>query len=401
MVDGLSVADNIALGNEARRGPFIIADSTRADASQLMARIGFHDMDPGSRVGSLSVAEKQGVMIARALRLNSRVIVMDEATSALTGEEVGRLFSLIRQLKGEGNAVIFVSHRLRELAEIGDRVTVFKDGRRIDTVPAATPPAKLVRLMVGRTVGGFPHKDRSIGDVVLDAKHLSTDRLRDVNFQVSSGEIVGLAGLVGSGRTELLRALFGVDRLRTGTLELDGRPVRLRTAADAIKGGIALVPEDRRSQGIVGARSVGENLLMVWSMFNRRQQRRERPRDVAQRLRDELAIKTPTLDQRISLLSGGNQQKAVVGKWLAIEPRILLLDEPTKGIDVGAKMEVFKIVDRLARSGMGVVLVSSELPEILGMCDRICVMREGQIVGEFSSDVTEEDIIAAAMGEEK
>lgn len=340
-------------------------------------------------------------MIARALRLDSRVIVMDEATSALTSEEVARLFAVIRQLKADGRSVVFVSHRLQELAEIGDRVTVFKDGRHVDTVPATTPPDQLVRLMVGRSVQGYPDGGRTAGEVVLRARGLQTDRLRGVDLDVRAGEVLGIAGLVGSGRTELLRALFGADRLDGGELELDGAPLRLRRPADAIGAGIALVPEDRRGQGIVALRSVAENLLMIWETHPARRESGARPRAVAQELREQLAVKTPTLDQRISLLSGGNQQKVVIGKWLAVGPRVLLLDEPTKGIDVGAKMELFRIVDGLARQGMAVVMVSSELPEVLGMADRICVMKDGRIARELASGVSEEAIIAVAMNEEE
>ncbi len=402
VVPSLSVADNIALGNEVVRGGLLQRREAHAEARALMESIGFPGIDPGRLVRSLSIAEQQGVMIARALRLDSRVIVMDEATAALTGEEVARLFALIRRLKERGRAIVFVSHRLQELAEIGDRVTVFKDGRHVATVPASTPSQELVRLMVGREVQGFPDGGRrSAGAVVLRARGLRTARLDGVDLDVRAGEVLGIAGLVGSGRTELLRALFGADRLDGGTLELAGRALRLRRPGDAIAAGVALVPEDRRGQGIVALRSVGENLLTIWETHKRLRPPGERPRALAERLRTQLAIKTPSLDQRISLLSGGNQQKVVIGKWLAVGPRVLLLDEPTKGIDVGAKMELFRLVDRLARAGMAVVMVSSELPEVLGMADRICVMKDGRIAREFEPGVSEEEIVAVALSEEE
>ncbi|HST42394.1 MAG TPA: sugar ABC transporter ATP-binding protein [Conexibacter sp.] len=401
VVPSLSVADNIVLGNEVVRGGLLQRREAHAEARALMESIGFPGIDPGRPVRSLSIAEQQGVMIARALRLDSRVIVMDEATSALTGEEVARLFALIRRLKARGRAIVFVSHRLQELAEIGDRVTVFKDGRHVDTVPASTPPQELVRLMVGRNVQGYPDGGRAAGEVVLRARGLRTALLDGVDLDVRAGEVLGIAGLVGSGRTELLRALFGADRLDGGTLELDGRPLRLRRPSDAIDAGLALVPEDRRGQGIVALRSVGENLLTIWETHKRLRPKGERSRALAQRLVTQLSVKTPSLEQRISLLSGGNQQKVVIGKWLAVGPRVLLLDEPTKGIDVGAKMELFRIVDGLARAGMAVVMVSSELPEVLGMADRICVMKDGRIAREFLPGVSEEEIVAVAMSEEE
>lgn len=403
VVNGLCVAENIMLGDEPRRGPLFDSRTANQRARELLLSIGFGSVDPLRLVGELSIAEKQGVMIARALHLQARVVVMDEPTSSLDADEVEHLFLVVDRLRAEGKSVIFISHRLHEVSRIADRVTVFKDGKKIVTCPASQLSShEMVRLMVGRTVEyEFPPKTRLPGPVVLRARNLVTAMLRGVSLELRRGEILGIAGLVGSGRTEVLRALFGADRLHAGSVELNDRDLLLRSPRDAIRASIGLVPEDRRTQGIVPIQSVQENLLMVWSQFTQARKPGHDRRSIVSFLVEKLRVKTPSLEQRIALLSGGNQQKVVVGKWLTVGTQVLLLDEPTKGIDVGAKLEMFDLIDRLARDGMAVILVSSELPEILGMADRILVMREGRVIGELGGQVSEADIVALAMTHEE
>lgn len=399
VVDALSVADNIVLGQEPRSGPFVNARYALEAAKRLLAQIGFGDVNPRAPVGSLSVAQKQGVMIARALNLAADIIVMDEPTSSLDVDEVDDLFAVMDQLRKEGKGIVFISHKMREIETITDRVTVLKDGIHVATRNTAeTSSQELVHLMVGRTVNHmFPAKTRRPGDVVLSARNLRNDRLKDVSLDLRSGEILAISGLIGAGRTELLRALFGADRLTSGNIALDGRELSLKSPRDAILNGICLVPEDRRSEGIVPRQTVQDNLLLAWSQFVDARRFNSDARTTAVSLVDSLRIKTPSLDQLIAFLSGGNQQKVVVGKWLAMKTRVLLLDEPTRGIDVGAKVEMYDLIDQLARDGLAIIFVSSELPEVLGMADRILVMREGSIVGELDGSATEEDVMTLSM----
>ena len=302
-------------------------------------------------------------------------------------------------LRDEGRSVVFVSHRLDEIKEIADRVTVFKDGRRVVTRDACEiDTGEMVRLMVGRELArAFPVKDRTRGDAVLEATALKSARLGHLDMTLHFGEVVGIAGLVGSGRTEVLRALFGLDQITGGELKMKGKPAHWRNCREAIAARIALVPEDRRGQGIVALRSVEENMMLTWAgRFSGRSWRKESGK-FARNFAKDLRIKTPSIGQRIGLLSGRNQQKVVVARWLAVGPQVLLLDEPTKGIDVGAKSEIYRLIDSLARQGLAVALVSSELSELLGLCDRIVVMHERRSVGELAGDCTEEDVIGMAM----
>ncbi len=403
VVDGLSVADNILLGNEIKRGPSVRVADTRARAHELLDRIGFGFVDVRLPVRALSIAEKQAVMIARALHLDAKVLFLDETTATLDNEEVARLFEVMRGLRAEGRSLVFVSHRLHEVEQIADRVSVFKDGTIVATLSGAEiTQSAMVRFMVGRDIGDmFPSKLRDKGEQVLVARLLSTDSVHDVELSVRRGEILGIAGLVGSGRTELLRALFGLDPLRSGSLTVHGVPAVFRSPRDAIRSGLALVPEDRRSQGIVALRSVEENVTLSWMTRQRRRLRwRAEGRRMAADLVEELRIKTPSLHQLVGLLSGGNQQKVVIARWLSIRPDVLLLDEPTRGIDVGAKAEIYKLIDKLARDGMAVVVVSSELPEILGLSNNVLVMHGGRAVAHLSGDTSEEEIIRFAMATE-
>lgn len=401
VVNGLSVADNILLGNELARGPLVRTKASDERAAALLKRIGFGYLNPQIRVGRLTTAEKQAVMVARALNLNAQVIFMDETTASLDRDETQRLFAVIESLKAEGRSIVFVSHRLNEIKHLADRVTVFKDGCIVGTYAGSDLTTHdMVRLMVGRDIEhAFPTKDRAFGDVVIEARALATSRVRNVNLSVRRGQIIGVAGLVGSGRTELLRALFGMDSISTGEVLLDGVPVKFRSCRDAIRAGIGLVPEDRRGQGIMAMRSVEENIMLTWAMNGAPRSWRRDSAAIAEGFVKSLRIRTPSIAKQMGLLSGGNQQKGVVAKWLAVKPRVLLLDEPTKGIDVGAKAEMYQLIDALARDGMAVVVVSSDLPELLGLADHIAVMREGNFVGILDGDTTEEAIMRLAMGQ--
>ena len=399
VVDGLTVAENIVLGSEpGTRGRFH-AQSATATARQILLGIGFDMLDPDVRVGRLSTAEKQAVMIAKALCANADVIVMDEPTSPLEEQEVRRLFQVIATLKAQGKGIIYVSHKMREIEEIGDRVTVFKDGAKVATLTRAeASPRELIRLMVGRDLGDiFPAKNRQPGREVLKVRGLSGARIRNIDLSVRAGEIVGVAGLVGAGRTELLRSIFGADEVSQGEVFVDGNKVPANSVRAAIRSGIGLVPEERRGQGIVGVLSVFDNVLLPWQEFPGSRREDGEPAVVARHAVESMNVKTPSILQRISLLSGGNQQKVVVGKWLTMKTRVLLLDEPTRGIDIGAKREIYKLIHDLAKSGLAILLVSSELPEVLGLCDRILVLNNGHAVGELPGHASEADVIELSM----
>ncbi|MCX5516293.1 sugar ABC transporter ATP-binding protein [Kaistia algarum] len=399
VVDGLTVAENIVLGDEPGRGVRFDRRAAEAIAADLLAGIGFGQLDPATRVGRLSTAEKQAVMIAKALCANADIIVMDEPTSPLEEQEVRRLFEIIARLKAAGKGIVYVSHKMREIDEIGDRVTIFKDGRKVATLARGeAEPRELVRLMVGRDLGDiFPAKGRRPGRVVLAAEKLSGARIRDVSLTVRAGEIVGIAGLVGAGRTELMRSIFGADTVVSGSVTVDGAPLGANSIRGAIRSGLGLVPEERRAQGIVGVLSVFDNLLLPWNEFPASRRETGAPQAVAQRTAETMDVRTPSLAQRISLLSGGNQQKVVVGKWLTMNTKVLLLDEPTRGVDIGAKREIYRIIDELARQGLAILLVSSELPEVIGLADRIIVLNQGRVVGELPGTASESEVMELSM----
>ena len=399
VVGGLTVAENIMLGAETGRFGLVDRRANEARAAALLASVGFPDLDASRRCAELSPAEKQAVMIAKSLRQNARVIIMDEPSSPLEELEVRRLYEVIARLKAANKGVIYVSHKMREIAELGDRITVFKDGARVATLARGEADAgELVRLMVGRQLNEmFPVKDRAPGATLLEVRNLTGPVVRDVSLQVSAGEILGIAGLVGAGRTELLRTIFGADERLGGTVSLDGRPVRANSVPAAIGAGLALVPEERRTQGIVPVLSVADNASFVWDEYPARRQGTRTRRAAVESIVEALDVRTPSLEQRIGALSGGNQQKVVFGKWLTLETRVVLLDEPTRGIDIGAKREIYRIVDGLARRGLGIVLVSSELPELLGLVDRLVVLSHGRVVGELPGSASEEEVISLSM----
>ena len=408
-VPELQVNENIYLGREPLNR-FGLVDKRRmvADTKALFDKWQIA-IRPRAVMKNLSVAETQMVEIAKAISYDSRLVIMDEPTSAITEREVEHLHRMIRSLRESGVAIIYITHKMDEVFRISDYVTVFRDGKHVATQPASElDRGKLISLMVGRELTHmFPKEQVDIGDVVMSVRGLTRVgtvndiSIRDIGFDIRRGEILGLAGLMGAGRTEVLEAIFGVTPIDAGEITIKGKPVRIREPADAIAHGLGLLTEDRKLTGIMGVLSVSDNMTVAslerYSPGGWLQKRRMNA--AAQRQREALAIKTPTLAQLIKLLSGGNQQKVLVSRWLLTTPDILMIDEPTRGIDVGAKAEIHRLMSALAKEGKAILMVSSELPEILGMSDRVLVMHEGRLTGEFSRDeVTQEKIMTAATG---
>lgn len=414
LMPNLTVMENVFVGREPERFGFVRQASMARQTRELLRQLGVR-LRPDAIVRDLSVADQQMVEIAKALSTNARLVIMDEPTSALSETEVTTLFQMIRQLKAQGLGIIFITHRLDEVFKIADRVTVLRDGRNAGEARVQeVTPDWIVRMMVGRELGDLFQKEAAVVAVgaapALEIRGLSrtgTMRdaaaivLNDVSLTVRSGEIVGLAGLVGSGRTEVVRAVFGADPFDRGEILIDGIHVQIRSPRDAIRHGIGLVPEDRKTQALVLDLTVRENITLaslsrlVRFGFVLRGKERARAREFVQALR----IRTPSLDQRAINLSGGNQQKVVIAKWLALRPRVLIMDEPTRGIDIGAKAEVHHLMSELAGQGVAILMISSELPEVLGMSDRVLVMRQGRIAGELlRADATQERIMTLATG---
>ena len=401
----LSVAENIFLGREPLRRWVAFIDWSRmySDARDILARINV-SLDVRRPVNELSVAEQQMVEIGKALSFNAKILVMDEPSATLTEHELTSLFNLIRSLKQQGIGIIYISHRIEELFEIGDRVTVMRDGKRIDTTNVRdVDKEQIIRMMVGRKITAeFPKQKFERGPEILKVDNLNrAGVLKNISFSVHRGEIVGITGLVGAGRTELVRAVFGADPIDSGEVLLDGRKVKVRSPQDAIKLGIGLLTEDRKNQGLVLGMKLRENVtlsgldLLVKRIFIDR----DKERSETERYVKELQIKTPSIEQFVKNLSGGNQQKVVLAKWLFTKSRMLLFDEPTRGIDVGAKREIYHLMNELVARGVGVLMISSELPEVLGMCDRIIVMHEGRIAAEIpQSEATQEKVMHYATG---
>jgi rhamnose transport system ATP-binding protein len=401
----LSVAENVFMGHHPKKGFLrnVDWDALFQRAQEVFARLGV-EMDVQAKVGGLSTANRQRVEMAKALSQDAKILVMDEPTAALAQQDVEALFRTVRILREHGVGIIYISHRLEEVFELADRVTVLRDGRRVDTKPVSdVSPGQLVSMMVGRTLDTlFPKRTATIGKTVLRVEHLSYDGLtEDVTFEVRHGEIVGLAGLVGAGRSELAQVLFGIYPAQSGVIYLNEQKVRVKSPRQAMAFGLAYVPEDRQRQGLILPMTVRENITLAYLDHLTRigfPSSREENRISADSV-GRLQIRTPSLSQRVMNLSGGNQQKVVVSKWLVSQPKILILDEPTRGIDVGAKAEIHALMTQLAQQGLGILMISSELPEILGMSDRILVMRKGTIAGEYSrAEATQERIISTAMG---
>lgn len=404
----LSVAENIAIGLE-ERGLWTRVNwrERRRRAAELLARVGAK-VDPDADAGELTMPQQQLVEIARALGADSKVLIMDEPTASLSDEDTRNLFAVIRQLRDDGAGVIYISHRLEELPLIADRVTVLRDGRTIDTRPMAeVNRQQLIQMMVGRELAAvFPKKSVPLGDVVLELRELgcSASGIHDINLSIRAGEIVGLAGLVGAGRTELARTIFGLTPADRGEIVLREKSIRIDSAAQAIQSGVAYVPEDRRRHGVIPDLAIGANITLAsldrLAQFGSLNFRRER--EIAVDYTHRLGIKTPSIFAPVATLSGGNQQKVALSRWLVTRPSLLILDEPTQGIDVGAKAEVHELMTELAAQGVAILMISSELPEILGMSDRIAVMSGGTIVSTLArAAATQENILALALGQKR
>jgi rhamnose transport system ATP-binding protein len=402
--EDLAVAENVFAGRHLR-GVLGSVDwpAMRRESGRILRELGA-DFAPDAPVRGLGVADRQLIEIAKALSANARLLIMDEPTAALSLHEVENLFATVRRLHERGVAVLFISHRLEEVSVIADTVTVLRDGRHVDTRPVAeVSHGEMIRLMVGRPLDAlFPKEEAEIGETVFRAEGLTRRGVfSNVSFELRRGEIVGLAGFVGSGRTEIARAVFGIDRLDAGRLWIDGRRFSPRSPSGALRRGLAYLPEDRLRQGLIQRMSIERNASMAVlpSLSPAGVLRPWRERRLARRFMEQLRIKATSPTQVVRSLSGGNQQKVVLSKWLATQPRVLILDEPTHGVDVGTKADVHRTISQLAAQGLAILLISSELPEILGMSDRVLVIREGRLVAELAREqATQETIVQAAAG---
>ena len=401
----LSVAENIFIDHLAEGGFFVKRRHIEAESRKLLAEIGFHDIDVRRPAGELSIAYQQVVEICKALTRNSSVLVLDEPTAVLTSHETEKLFEILFRLRDRGVCIIYVSHRLDEIFRICDRATVLKDGETVGTVKIADiSQHDLINMMVGRELSDlFPPRNAQIGETLLRVKGLNAGNMvRDVSFDLRAGEVLGFAGLIGSGRTETMRALFGADRRDSGEITLKGARIAPRSPAEAIRAGIGLLPEDRKAQGVLLNMSVRVNGSLRPDMpFANGLGVIDHARecDAIRSLVGQLAVKTASIESSVGDLSGGNQQKVALMKWVDMGSDVLIVDEPTRGVDVGAKIEIYNVINDLAARGVGIIMISSEMTELIGMCDRVLVMREGRIAGEVTGDDIREDrMIALAMG---
>ncbi len=403
LADNLDVAANVLLGREPRRGCFIQRSVLDRKAGGFMEQVGL-DCSPRTLVSRLPLGHQQMVEIAKALSTNARVLIMDEPTSSLSQTETDRLYGVIKELRSRGVAIIYISHRLGEVKELADRVVVLRDGQNAGELQRGQiHHDAMVKLMVGRELGRHLRDAHGHGEAVLEVRGLRTLRYpqQALDFSLRRGEIVGVAGLVGAGRTELLSTLFGIEQPVGGQVLLAGRKVNLHSPQDAIRAGLALVPEDRKQQGVILEMGVRQNITLACVRGHARRGflNRRREGEVAAQMTRQLNIKTPNLAQPVQYLSGGNQQKIVLAKWLALEPRALLLDEPTRGIDVGAKQEIYRLMEELAGRGVAILFVSSEMEEVLRMSDRTLVLHEGRLAGELPRvELSEEAIMRLATG---
>ena len=402
MCQHLTVAENMFLGREILKGRQLDNRAMNAEAKKILDELNI-DLDPNTVVGSLSVSKQQMVEIAKALSTNAKVLIMDEPTSALTSKEIDDLFTIIKKLRADGKGIVYISHRLEELQHIVDRVTIMRDGKYILTKDFNDMTMEeIIANMVGHEIKEkFPRITCKKGRKILEVKNLNAGRMvRDVSFDVFEGEIVGIAGLMGAGRTETTRAIFGVDPKDSGAIILDGKEVKITCPMDAIKAGIVLAPEDRKKDGLCTKLSIRDNIALPnldilsnkFGVVNRKKER-----EMSDKAVKDLRIKLPNDMVDAGSLSGGNQQKVVVGKWLARNSRVVIFDEPTRGIDVAAKVEIYNLMNELKANGIGVLFVSSEMPEVMGISDRIIVMCDGRITGELmQADATQDQILTYA-----
>ncbi len=408
LIPELNVAENIFLGREPLKMKGFVIDNEHLyqRSKELLASLEA-GINPHEKVKNLSVAQQQMVEIAKALCLNADIIVMDEPSAVVSGKELESLFRIISSLKKSGKSIVYISHRIDEIFQIADRATVLKDGKLVGTVcPKEIEKSEIVRMMVGRSLGRtFPKKERGEKKEILSLKKVCRGKvLKDISLKVYTGEILGIAGLVGSGRTDLARVIFGADGFDSGEMLFEGKDVKWLNPKTAISDGIGFVTEDRKTEGFVGCLSVKENLTSLilpeiskWGWIDAAAQD-----ETAEACVEQFNIVTAGLEQEIQYLSGGNQQKAILAKWISAGPKLIIMDEPTRGVDVGAKVEIYQIIRRMAKEGKAVIMISSELPEIIGMSDRIAVMHEGRLMREISGlDATEEQILMMATGQVK
>jgi ABC-type sugar transport system ATPase subunit len=399
LIDSLSVAENIFANRQPHNQLGLIRYGALASATKdLLNQLNLTDLQPDRRVAELSPGQKQMVEIAKALSQNPDILLLDEPTASLTDRETQTLFRLLRQLRAQGKAIVYISHRLTEIFTLADRVSVLKDGQHQATLSVADiTPHALIRLMVGRDVAMARRESAATSEVLLTVDGLSGQRFRDVSFTLHRGEIVGLAGLVGAGRTDIARAIFGADIPRTGTITLSGKTLINRHPAEAVQAGIGYLPEDRKTLGLFADQSVAQNIVAakpptagVWFSA-------KRAAAIAEEYRQKLAIRTPSVQERVNNLSGGNQQKTLLARWLLTNPDVLIVDEPTHGIDVGAKSEIYDLLRQLAKQGKAILLISSELSELMLLADRILVIRDGAVSGQLAgAEATEEQIMTLA-----
>ena len=386
LVQTMTVGENIFMGRFKEVGGM---RGTHKKALELLDSIG-SKIRTHTFVKDLSTSEMQMVEIAKALSFNSKLIIMDEPSSSLTADELKALFQIVRQLVQQGISVIYISHKLDEIFELCDSITIMRDGHVIDSKPVADlTRAEMITKMVGREIENeYPPRPECVGDVLLEVSNLNSHKLHDVSFQLHRGEILGLVGLVGAGRTEMIRALFGADHVRSIDVKMEGKPVHIKNPRDAIALGMALIPEDRKLQGLVLPFGVGANISMAAlkniSSGPLKVVNGSKEKELSQRQIEDLLIKTPSAETKVVSLSGGNQQKCVLGRWLEMNPKVLILDEPTRGIDVGAKFEIYLLMKRIVENGGSIILISSELPEVLNMSNRVLAVCEGRITGEFN-----------------
>ena len=398
LAEPLSVAENMFLGNVQLKNGLVDWKGMRRRAREIVEDLGM-DIDINAQVSSLTVAKKQIVEIMHAINNNSRILIMDEPSAVLTDRELEVMFRIVKQLRDEGITIIYISHRLDEIFGLCSNVSVLRDGCHIDTIPVASVDRQgLINMMVGREMGQeYPKEVGNVGGTILEVKNLSRGILQDISFEVKSGEVFGISGLVGAGRTELARAILGIDKPESGEVYVRGKKVHYRTFADAIRDGLGLIPEDRKLQGLVQIMSVKRNTTLV----NMKRVLRagvissSLEEKLSKEYADKLHVVTPSMETEVQYLSGGNQQKVVIAKWLFQNSEILFLDEPTRGIDVDAKAEIYRLINRMAKEGKTIIMISSEMPELLGMCDRIMVMHEGHKMGELNAaEATQAKIMA-------
>ena len=400
LVPFLTVSENIFFGREKNKGIFLDKKAMYEETARYAREMGMN-IDPNAQVRRLGVAYQQIVEILKAMSQDAKILIMDEPSAPLTNNETAVMFEMVKKLKQKGVTILYISHRLEEIFEICDRVTIMRDGKHIRTTEIANiTRQRMIADMVGRELGeNFPGGAGCTDETVLKAEHLSTHAVKDVSFELKKGEILGLGGLVGAGRTELVRAIFGADPIVSGSLTLNGKTLALKSPRDAIANKIGLVPEDRKGQGLILEMSVGENIthsilnrLSTFGLLNAMREKK-----VWEKMKKELIIKTPSFKQLVKNLSGGNQQKVVIAKWLAVNCQVLILDEPTRGIDVGAKQEIYALMQQLTKEGVSIIMISSEMPELIGMSDRILIMGGGTVKGELDKcEFSQEKILDIA-----